>query len=145
MPLEVLLPSAVEILPPKHPPVNPPPPPFKIPRAEWPRVVQHVAKGESLRQVARSYRVSYEAIRRILATMRRSQAHVNEVPSEKESRLKQGKSVLPLEQKRSSSPTDEVDSGARRSLYLLYDNADSRHQTVSPSASAKGGQPPPFD
>jgi Mor family transcriptional regulator len=58
--------------------VNPPPPPFKIPRSEWSRVVQRVAHGESLRQVARSYRVSYEAIRRILAAVRRHHDHAEE-------------------------------------------------------------------
>ena len=63
------------MVPPKHPHANPPPPPFEIPRAEWPRVVQRVAQGESMRQVARSYRVSYEAIRRILAAARRGHAH----------------------------------------------------------------------
>jgi hypothetical protein len=63
--------SAVEMVPPKHEHSNPPPPPYKVPRTEWPRVVQRVAQGASLRQVARSYRVSYEAIRRILAAARR--------------------------------------------------------------------------
>jgi Mor family transcriptional regulator len=41
-----------------------------------------VAQGESLRQVARSYRVSYEAIRRILAVARKSQAQGEEEPYE---------------------------------------------------------------
>jgi uncharacterized protein (DUF433 family) len=77
-----LLLSAVKSLPLKHPHVNPPPPPFKISRAEWPRVVQRVAQGESLRQVARSYRVSYEAIRRILAAARREHIHDEEVTLE---------------------------------------------------------------
>jgi hypothetical protein len=76
--LAKLLLSPVESIPPKHPHVNPPPPHFKVPRSEWPRVVQRVAQGESLRQVARSYRVSYEAIRRILAAARRSHAHDDE-------------------------------------------------------------------
>ena len=66
--------NAVEIVPLKREHINPPPPPYKVPRAEWSRVVQRVAQGESLRQVARSYRVSYEAIRRILAAARRSHA-----------------------------------------------------------------------
>jgi hypothetical protein len=42
--------DVVESLPPKHPHVNPPPPFFKVPRAEWPRVVQRIAQGESLRK-----------------------------------------------------------------------------------------------
>ncbi len=70
----------MESIPLKHPHVNPPPPPFKIPRADWPRVVQRVEQGESLRQVARSYRVSYEAIRRILAAARRSHTLDEEEP-----------------------------------------------------------------
>ncbi len=82
VPQSVLLVSTVEIVSPKHPHVNPPPPPFKVPRTEWPRVVQRVAQGESLRQVARSYRVSYEAIRRILAAARRPHAQVEEGPWE---------------------------------------------------------------
>jgi hypothetical protein len=82
VPLPALLLSSVEMVPPKHPHVNPPPPPFKIPHAEWPRVVQRVAQGESLRQVARSYRVSYEAIRRILVAARRSHEHDEEEPLE---------------------------------------------------------------
>jgi Mor family transcriptional regulator len=45
-------------------------------------VVQRVAQGESLRQVARSYRVSYEAIRRILAAARRQQTQADEEPDE---------------------------------------------------------------
>jgi hypothetical protein len=36
--------------------------------------MQRVTQGESLRQVARGYQVSYEAIRRILAAARRSHA-----------------------------------------------------------------------
>ena len=43
-------------------------------------MVQRVAQGESLRQVARRYRVSYEAIRRILAAERRRQARGEEEP-----------------------------------------------------------------
>ena len=80
VPLTALLLSPLESIPPKHPHINPPPPPFKVPRDEWPRVVQRVAQGESLRQVARSYRVSYEAIRRILAAVRKGQAHGEEDP-----------------------------------------------------------------
>ena len=53
---------------PQH--VNPPFPLFKIPRSEWPQVVQRVAQGESLRQIARSYHTSYEAVRRVLQAYR---------------------------------------------------------------------------
>jgi hypothetical protein len=74
--------SPIESIPPKHLHVNPPPPPYKVQREEWSRVVQRVAQGESLRQVARSYRVSYEAIRRILATARRNQVHTEDEPDE---------------------------------------------------------------
>jgi hypothetical protein len=72
IPLAELLLSPKEILAPKHLHVNPPSPTFRVPCAEWSRIVQRVAQGESLRQVARSYRVSYEAIRRILAAAQRS-------------------------------------------------------------------------
>jgi DNA invertase Pin-like site-specific DNA recombinase len=73
-----LLRSSVEIVSPKHPHVNPPPPLYKVPPTEWPRVVQRVAQGESLRQVARSYGVSYEAIRRILTAARRYHEQADE-------------------------------------------------------------------
>jgi hypothetical protein len=53
---------------PKH--VNPPIPLFKIPRSEWPQVARRVAQGESLRQIARSYHTSYEAVRRVLNAAR---------------------------------------------------------------------------
>src|SRR5262249_44336576 len=45
-----LLICALEILPPKHEHINPPPPPYQVPLAEWPRVVQRMAQGESLRK-----------------------------------------------------------------------------------------------
>ena len=51
--------------------VNPPIPLFKIPPAEWPSVLQRVAQGESLRQIARSYHTSYEAVRRVLNASRK--------------------------------------------------------------------------
>jgi hypothetical protein len=50
--------------------VNPPIPLFKIPPAQWPTVLQRVAQGESLRQIARSYHTSYEAVRRVLQAAR---------------------------------------------------------------------------
>lgn len=80
MPLSELLLNDVVIVPPQHEHINPAPPPYKVPRAEWPRVVQRVAQGESLRQVAHSYQVSYEAIRRILSVARRNYAHGEEEP-----------------------------------------------------------------
>jgi len=51
--------------------VNPPIPLFKIPPSEWPFVLQRVAQGESLRQIARSYHTSYEAVRRVLNATRK--------------------------------------------------------------------------
>lgn len=54
--------------------VNPPIPLFKIPASEWPSVLQRVAQGESLRQIARSYRTSYEAVRRVLSAARKELA-----------------------------------------------------------------------
>ena len=53
------------------PHINPPIPLFKIPPAEWPSVLQRVAQGESLRQIARSYHTSYEAVRRVLQAARK--------------------------------------------------------------------------
>jgi hypothetical protein len=49
VPLSELLLFPGEILPPKHEPINLPLPPFKVPRTQWPRVVQRVAQGESAR------------------------------------------------------------------------------------------------
>ena len=57
-------------LPPKQH-VNPPIPLFKIPPAQWPSVLQQVAQGESLRQIARSYHTSYEAVCRVLSAARK--------------------------------------------------------------------------
>jgi len=46
-------------------------PKWKIPPAEWPRVVERVEQQhEPLRQVAQDYGVSYEAIRRVLKAAR---------------------------------------------------------------------------
>jgi hypothetical protein len=50
---------------------NPPIPLFKIPPAQWPLVLQRVAQGESLRQIAKSYHASYEAVRRVLNAARK--------------------------------------------------------------------------
>ncbi|HLW02985.1 MAG TPA: hypothetical protein VKT82_30295 [Ktedonobacterales bacterium] len=72
LPLETLLAGRVRtFLPQKPKHVNPPIPLFKIPRSEWPQVARRVAQGESLRQIARSYHTSYEAVRRVLNTARR--------------------------------------------------------------------------
>lgn len=58
--------------PPVKPPHgNPPIPLFKIPSAQWPVVLHRVAQGESLRQIARSYHASYEAVRRVLNAARK--------------------------------------------------------------------------
>ena len=58
-------------IPTKPPHTNPPIPLFKIPPTEWPAVLQRVAQGESLRQIARSYHTSYEAVRRVLNAARK--------------------------------------------------------------------------
>ena len=66
-----LIPSSLEPPPAKPPHGNPPIPLFKIPPAQWPTVLQRVAQGESLRQIARSYHISYEAVRRVLNAARK--------------------------------------------------------------------------
>lgn len=43
---------------------------WKIPAAEWSRVLQRIEQGETLRQVARDYGVSYEAVRRVVRAAR---------------------------------------------------------------------------
>lgn len=67
----VLLTGGLEAHPAKPPHPNPPIPLFKIPPAQWPAVLQRVAQGESLRQIARSYDTSYEAVRRVLSAARK--------------------------------------------------------------------------
>jgi DNA invertase Pin-like site-specific DNA recombinase len=62
--------SGVSLPLPQKQHVNPPIPLFKIPPAQWPTVLQRVAQGESLRQIARSYHTSYEAVRRVLNAAR---------------------------------------------------------------------------
>lgn len=63
--------SGLEAHPAKPPHPNPPIPLFKIPTAQWPSVLQRIAQGESLRQIARSYHASYEAVRRVLNASRK--------------------------------------------------------------------------
>lgn len=41
-------------------------PQWKIPPSEWPTVLRRIDQGEPLRQVARDYGVSYEAVRRVV-------------------------------------------------------------------------------
>jgi len=65
-----LLTGGLEAHPAKPPHPNPPIPLFKIPPEQWPSVLQRVAQGESLRQIARSYHTSYEAVRRVLNAAR---------------------------------------------------------------------------
>ena len=48
-----------------------PDPRSKIPPSAWETVLQRVEQGEPLRQVARDYGVSYEAVRRVLRAARR--------------------------------------------------------------------------
>jgi DNA-binding NarL/FixJ family response regulator len=45
-------------------------PRWKIPASEWSRVLQRIEQGETLRQIAREYGVSYEAVRRIVRAAR---------------------------------------------------------------------------
>jgi hypothetical protein len=71
IPLEKLLSGRVSSFPPPKPKqVNPPIPLFKIPRSEWPQVMRRVAQGESLRQIAKSYHTSHEAVRRVVLAAR---------------------------------------------------------------------------
>jgi len=63
--------SSVALPLPQKQHVNPPTPLFKIPPSEWPSVLQRVAQGESLRQIAKSYHTSYEAVRRVLNAARK--------------------------------------------------------------------------
>ncbi len=48
-------------------------PQWKIPRSEWPSVLRRVEQGESLRQIAKEYGVSYEAVRRVIQAARRKE------------------------------------------------------------------------
>lgn len=41
-------------------------PRWKIPPSEWSRVLQRIEHGETLRQIAREYSASYEAVRRVV-------------------------------------------------------------------------------
>ena len=65
--------------------VNPPIPLFKIPPAQWPSVLQRVAQGESLRQIARSYYTSHEAVRRVLHAARKELLGKEKKPSTRHS------------------------------------------------------------
>jgi len=69
--LKTRLRSSVALPLPQKQHVNPPIPLFKIPPSQWPIVLQRVAQGESLRQIARSYHTSYEAVRRVLQAARK--------------------------------------------------------------------------
>jgi Helix-turn-helix domain len=46
-------------------------PQWKIPHAEWSEVLRRVGQGETYRQIASHYGVSYEAIRRVVKAARR--------------------------------------------------------------------------
>ncbi len=41
-------------------------PQWKIPQSEWPNVLRRIEQGESLRQIASHYSVSYETVRRVV-------------------------------------------------------------------------------
>lgn len=45
-------------------------PRWKIPASEWSSILQRIDQGETLRQVAREYGVSYEAVRRVVRAAR---------------------------------------------------------------------------
>ena len=83
IPLEKLFPGRNDILVYRHPTIylserpdshsllqrrpGPDNPQWKIPSSEWPAVLRRVEQnGEPLRQVARDYGVSYEAVRRVV-------------------------------------------------------------------------------
>src|SRR5450631_2903427 len=83
IPLEKLFPGRNDILVYRHPTIyiadqsdfpslpqrrpGPDNPQWKIPASEWPTVLRRVEQnGEPLRQVARDYGVSYEAVRRVV-------------------------------------------------------------------------------
>ena len=53
----------------RHP--GPSNPQWKIPQFEWPDVLRRVKQGETLRQIASYYGVSYEAVRRVVQAARR--------------------------------------------------------------------------
>lgn len=44
---------------------------WKIPRSVWPEVLHRVDEGETYRQIASYYGVSYEAVRRVIQAARR--------------------------------------------------------------------------
>ncbi len=46
-------------------------PQWKIPRSEWPAVLRRVSQGETYRQIASHYGVSYEAVRCVVKAARR--------------------------------------------------------------------------
>ena len=48
-------------------------PQWKIPQSEWPNVLYRVEQGETLRQIASHYGVSYEAVRRVVMALRRKE------------------------------------------------------------------------
>lgn len=69
---QVLDPPQIIHLHQRHQEANDPANPrWKIPASEWSRVLQRIAQGETLRQIAREYGVSYEAVRRVVRAARR--------------------------------------------------------------------------
>jgi len=62
----------VHTLPQRRP--GPENPQWKIPPSEWPTVLRRIDQGEPLRQVARDYDVSYEAVRRVVRATRKLEA-----------------------------------------------------------------------
>jgi transposase len=54
-------------------PERPPAEQWKIPRAQWPSVLERIEQGESLSSVGRSYGVSRKAVRRTIDALRAEQ------------------------------------------------------------------------
>jgi hypothetical protein len=48
-------------------------PHYGIPPEKWPDVLHRIEQGDTLRQIGKSYRVSYETIRRVLHALRKQQ------------------------------------------------------------------------
>lgn len=78
VPLDLLISSDVDVFANKQVPVSdtqrrpgPDNPQWKIPYTEWSEVLRRVGQGETYRQIASHYGVSYEAIRRLVKAARR--------------------------------------------------------------------------
>ena len=61
----------LSVLPPQQRRPGPAIPRRAIPRDQWPDVLRRTERGDSLRQIANSYGVSYETVRRTLKAARK--------------------------------------------------------------------------